>query len=117
LPLLRATPEEQTRQSWRNQHRKDQRSEQRKSHCPRHRLEQLSLDALQSEDRKVRGNDNGDGVKNGPLHLVRSRADPVNQCARSFCGTVQMAHDIFDHHHRPVDDHTEVQRTEREQIR
>ena len=53
------------------------RAQQGEGHRPGHGLEQAAFHALQGEDGQIGGDDDGDGVEDRPLHLVRGRADPV----------------------------------------
>ena len=101
-----------------DQHREDQRAQQRERYRPRHRLEQAAFHRLQGEDGQVRRDDNGDGIEHRPLHFVRR---PLNFLGHAFAGmrfaVRQQAHDVLDHHHRAFHDHAEIERAERQQIR
>ena len=50
-----------------------------KADGPGHGLEQAAFDALQSENRQIGGDDDGEGVENGPLDFVRRVADMLHR--------------------------------------
>ena len=55
--------------------------------------------------------------KTGPLYFVHGFADQFHRrCARHVCG-LDMAQHVFDHHYGAVDDHSEIERAKREEIR
>ena len=60
-----------------NGHGENHGAQQREPHGPGHGLEQASFHALEGEDRQIAADDDGDGVEDGPLHLVGSGPDPV----------------------------------------
>src|SRR5579862_7900252 len=117
LPLFRVCLEKQAGQGRSDEHGEDERSEQREGDGPRHRLEEFSLDSLESKDRKVGGDDDGNRVKHGALDFMRGFADAVDQAQRRLLRTIQMADDVLDHDDRTVDDHAEVKCAEAQKVR
>src|SRR5215467_2965926 len=117
LPVLAVFAEQEGGQGRSDYHGKKQRSKQGKHHGPCHGLEQLPFHALQREDRQVSGNDDGDGVEDGPLHLARRRAHLLEDGALVLGVLAEVPDDVFHHDHRSVHDHAEIQRSEREQVR
>ena len=64
-------PNKQAAQHGGNQHGEDQGAQQRERDRPCHGLEEPAFDALQSENRKVGGDDDADGIKYRPLNFMR----------------------------------------------
>src|SRR5580700_9987094 len=75
VPLARSLLESEAGQHRSNHDGEEQGSEQCESHGPCHGMKKPALDALQREDRQIRSNDNGDGVKDWTLHFVRGFTD------------------------------------------
>lgn len=100
----------------RNQKREYQRAQQCECYSPGHRTEQAAFDALQREDRQIGNDDNDARKKYRLLHFVRGGSDYLEK-SLLLLRICRVAHDIFHHDHRPVDDHSEVERSERKQIR
>ena len=117
MPFPRALAEQEAGQHRRHDHGEDQRAQQRERHRPRHGLEQPAFHALQGEDRQIGGDDDGDGVEDRPLDLVRGLANPLMRSVVPLSSRgAQMADDVLDHHHRAVHHHAEIQRAQRKQI-
>jgi hypothetical protein len=67
--------------------------------------------ALQSEDRQISGNDDSDCIEHRPLHLVRGLADFLHRGpVVALMHTGKVADNIFNHHHRAIHDHAEIER-------
>ena len=99
----------------RNENGEDERADQREGDGPGHGLEEPAFDSLQREDGQVRSDDDAAGKEDRPLHLVGRVANLLRGCARVVL-MGKMADHVFDHHHRAVDHHAEVQRAQREQV-
>ena len=76
-PGARAMTEDPGRQHRDQREREDQGTEQREAHRVRHRREQPALDALEREQRQVRGDDDDQREEDRPLHLDRRSANRV----------------------------------------
>ena len=68
-PFVDAIPEEHAAEHRRDQHRENERAKERERNGPGHGPEQAAFDALQCEDGQVRGDDDGDGVKDRTLNF------------------------------------------------
>ncbi len=84
----------------------------------RHRSKHLAFDSMQAEDRNKHDDDDDPCEENRFTH---SFADSRNTLQAPVCldGHVDAAgasHTVFNHHHRTVDDHTEVDRSEAHQV-
>src|SRR5271165_6383465 len=114
LPLVDFPLEEKAAQNRRDEQSKYQRTEQGESYGPRHGAEQAAFDALQGEDRKVGNNDNDARKKHRLLHFVRGHRDRLHE--RLLPAESGVTEDVFDHYNRTVNDHAEVERTQRKQV-
>ena len=76
-PFPHSLAEKGGRQHGRDENRKRHGAEKSEGHRPGHRPEQSALHALQREDRQIGGDDDGDGVKDRPLHFMASLADDL----------------------------------------
>src|SRR5215471_11714243 len=117
LPLLAFLAEQKSGQGGSNHHGKKQSAEKGKHHGPSHRLEQLPFHALQREDRQVGGDNDRDRVENGPLNFARCDSHLLEHGAVVFFVFRQVPDDVFHHDHGAVYHHSEVERTERKQVR
>src|SRR5579859_612450 len=97
--------------------RENQRAQQCERHRVRHGMEQFSGSAAQRVDRNVAGNDDRDGVKNGPVDIGRCGADYVVELIILPRAQAQLAINVFDHHECAVDDDSKVDRADRKQVR
>src|SRR5215510_4558625 len=70
--------EQKRRQDRCDRERRDQRTRQRVRVSSRHRAEDLTFDALHSEQRKKRRQRNGGREQNRPIHLEGTREDHLN---------------------------------------
>ena len=113
VPFARALPKEKTRQHGSNQHGEDQRAEQGKRHRPCHGLEQPAFHRLQSKDGQISGDDDADGVKNGPLHFVSGFTNLLHGGRAVGAAAAEMADDVLHHDDRAVHHHAEVKCAQR----
>ena len=116
VPLFGALAEKEAGHYRSHGNGEDNRADEGEADGPGHGLEEPALDGLQGEDGQVGGDDNAAGEKDRAQHLVSGVADFLRRGA----GVVlerKVAHHVLDHDHRAIDDHSEVQRTQREQIR
>ncbi len=116
MPLARAVGKEEAGESGSDDDGEDDGSQKREGDGPGHGFEQAPFDALQREDGQVGGDDDGDGVKHRALHFVGGVEDLLFHGAAAVLAA-QMANDVFHHDDGPVDDHAEIERAEREEIR
>ncbi len=117
FPLGGALAEEKAGEDRRDEHGEDERAEEGEGDGPGHGLEEPAFDRLQREDGQVRGDDDRDGVEDGPLDLVGGLADLLHRGLVGIALVAEMADDVFDHHDGALDDHAEVERAEREEVR
>ena len=117
-PFRYSLAEEEAGQNRRDEHGKYQRAEERKRHRPGHGLEQASLHPLQRENGQIRRDDDGDRVEDGPLDFMRGLRGSTSHRFRGICFLPlgQVANDVFNHHHRAIHDHSEIQRAKGEQV-
>ena len=81
----------------------------------RHRPEHAAFQILESEDRQVHRDDDGNSEHNGPRYFVRGRRESLPAgCASDREPT---AHRVLHHHDGAVHDHAEVDRAETHQVR
>src|ERR1700733_15316745 len=121
-PFMDAFAEKYSCQHRCDENGKRHRTQQSQRDCPGHGPEEPTLNPLQREDRQIGRNDDGNRIKDWPLHLVRGL---TNRFGGRFLtcrsGTVvqaaHVANDVFDHDHRAVHYHSEVQRPERKKVR
>ena len=116
FPLTGALTEQEAGQRRRHEHGKDQRAKQGKCDRPGHRLKQPALHSLQREDGQVGRDDDADREEDRALHLMRGLADLFIDREVFIAVVAQVAHDVFNHHHRAIDDHAKVQRPQRKQV-
>ena len=118
LDLLR---QEQTGQDRREGQRQKQRAGQREDHRQGHRLEQLTLHAFQREDGQEDDEDDAHAEGHGPRHFQRRAGQRLlafllgQRAPQLMLALRQAAHGILDHHHRAIDDETEVHRAQAQQ--
>ena len=115
VPLFGALAEDHAGHHRSNKHGEAERSDQGKADGPGHGLEEPALDCLQGEDGQVGGDDDAAGEEDGALHLVRGLANALRRGMRAFM-LRHMADDVFNHHHRAVNQHSKVKRAQREQV-
>ncbi len=114
VKLFHSLTEKNARKNRRNEHREDQRPEQGERNRPGHWLEQAAFDRLEGEDRQIRGNDDADRVKHGPLHLMRRLANPFeDRLRRVLLVVAHMPNNVLNHYDRAIHDHAEIERPER----
>ena len=94
----------------------EQRSEQRKRHGIGHWFEQAAGGSGQHVNRKVAGYDNGDGVKDRPLDIVRGGANHLEQVPSLDLPRGDFAEDVLHHDNRAIDDDSEVDGADGEQV-
>ena len=111
LPFPGALVEGHAGQNRRDDDRESQRPQQRERNRPGHRLEEPSLHRLQGKDRQIRADDDADCVEDRPLHFMCCLANLLPRGARVVF-VREMADDVLNHHHRSVDHHAEIQRSE-----
>src|SRR5713226_7933534 len=58
-----------------NRKRKDKRADEREGHGVRHGMEEFSRRTSESVDGKIAGDDDGDGIENGPIDVACGRED------------------------------------------
>src|SRR5215469_704157 len=116
MPFFRAFRKEEAGQHRRDDDREDQSAEQSKGNRPRHGFEEASFYGLQREYRQVGRDDDRDGIEDGPLDFVGRFGDPYKRTPPVLVAG-KMADDVFHHDHRAIDDHAEVQRSKRKQVR
>ncbi len=65
----------------------------------------------------IAGDDDGDGVEDGPLHIVRGGADHIPDVEVLFpVARGEFAEDILHHDHRAIHDDAEIDGADGEQI-
>ncbi len=116
FPLGGALGEEEAGEHGGDDHGEDQSAEQGEGDGPGHGLEEAAFHRLQGEDGQVGGDDDADGVEDGPLDFVGGFADLLHDRLVGLAMMAEMANDVLDHDDRAVDDHAEVQRAEGEQV-
>ena len=119
IPPGPATGAKQPRRQHRHERqRQQQRADQSKADRVGHRREQPALDALQGEQREVRGHDDEQRKEDRPLHLDRGAPNGLvdRRRTRHPLPLVQSAKDVLDHDQIAVDDDAEVDRAEAEQV-
>src|SRR5208283_547023 len=132
MPLPNSSAKQHTGQDGCDQDGKSQGAQQCESDGQGHWSKQPTLDSLQCEDRQVSRDDDGDRIEDRSLYLMASLAyrlgDGLNRCSdtpsfglvgsrsKTALPAAQMANDVFDHDHRAVHDHSEIQRAEREKV-
>ena len=112
VPLANISAEDKTGNHWCDEHREEQRPQQRERYGPRHRLEQAAFNALQRENRQVCRDDDADGIEHRPLHFMRGFADRAQRRDGLRLAPAQVADDVLDHHHRALHHHAEIQRAQ-----
>ena len=94
----------------------DQRADQRERHGLGHGMEELAGRAAERVDGKIAGEDDGDGIEDGPVDVVRRREDNFVQFVVLAVPRGQFAVDVFHHHHGAVDDDAEIDGADGEQV-
>ena len=114
-PFFDSGTEQEAAEHGRDEQGEDERAQKGEGDGPSHGAEQAAFDALQGEDRQVGNNNNDAGEEDRALDFVGRDGDGLHE--RLFCvAEGSVAEDVFDHHHRSVDDHAEVESAEREQV-
>ena len=99
--------------------RQDQRAGHRRHEGEGHRPEHLALDALQAEDRQEDDDHDQPGEHDRRANLPGGLFEHREWCPAATMPPLvgrDVADGIFDHHHRPIDDHPEVNRSEAHQV-
>src|SRR5580700_2437857 len=114
-PFFYVVHEQKSAQHGRNKQSEQQRTQKSERDRPGHGTEQAPFHALQSEDRKVRNDDDNAGEENRLLNFVGRGGDHLGECllAAAKLGVTQ---DVFHHHHRTIHHHAEVERSQRKQV-
>src|SRR5580704_3792076 len=115
-PFLDPFAKQQRRKQRRYEHRKNQRPEESKCHGPGHRPEKPPLDSLQRKNRQISRDDDGDGVKDRPLHFMGGFAHNVHRVSRRIFRMGHMPDDVLNHHYCAIYNHSKIQRAQREQV-
>src|ERR1700733_507448 len=79
-------------------------------------MEKFSGRSGEGVDRNVTGNDHRDGIENGTVHVLGSREDHFLQIILLAFAQTQFAVNVFNHDQRAVDDDSEVDCADGEQI-
>src|ERR1700722_5046211 len=116
-PFFHTVAEDQQREDRRNHDRENQSAEQGERAGPGHGLEEAAFDALQSEDGQIRCDDNGAGVKNGAEDFHYGIANNFQRRLLQAGRQTEMADDVLDDDYGAVNDHSEIECAEREEIR
>ena len=114
VPLGDRPAQEEGSEHRHQRERQRQRGGQREHHRERHRAEHLALDTLQAEDRQIDQGDDRDRKGDRARHVVRGLAHHL--LGRERWRLRATAHDILYHHHRAVDQQTEIDGTEAHQV-
>src|SRR5277367_1556404 len=67
-------------------------------------------------NRDVSGDDDGDGIENGAVHVFRGGEDHFVQIVFLALAQAEFTVDVFHHHQRAVNDDAEVNRADGEQV-
>ena len=115
-PFFDSGAEQDAAQHGCDEQSEDQCAEQGEGDGPGHGAEEAAFDALQGEDGQIGNNDDDAGEENRALHFMGRDGDGLHE---GFLGVAEggVAKDVFDHHHRSVDDHAEVESAQRQQVR
>src|SRR5262249_22312500 len=99
-----------------NEEGENQRPEQGEGDGPSHGAKQAAFDPLQRENRKIGNDDDDAGEEHWFLYFVSGSRDDFTE--RSLViSEGSMAQDVLDHDHGAIDDHAEIESSQREEIR
>ena len=113
VPLFGPVAEQVAGAHRRHKNREDKRTNQRKADGPCHWFEESTFDSLQGEDGQIGGNDDAAGKEDRSLNFMGRLADLLRR-GSGVVRVSKMTNHVFDHHHGSVDDHAEVERTQRQ---
>ena len=123
LAFMRVITEERCRQRRNQCDADDDGANQGENHGQRHRPEHLSFDARQRENRDICRDDDDHPEQRRLEHFARGVAREAQALIQRHRATQvlplrsQSTHSVLDDNHGPIDDQTEVDRTETHEIR
>src|SRR5580693_9670793 len=94
----------------------DQCADERKGHGVRHGVEKFSGGTGESIDRKVSGNDDGDGIKNRAVNVASGYENDFVEFVILAVAQAELAVDVFDHDDGAVNDDAEIDGADGEEI-
>src|SRR5260221_14118750 len=96
--------------------RDQQRTDEREGHGVGHGMKKFTGRAAESVDRKIAGNDDGDGIKNGAIDIARSVQENFVELVILAMAFAEFSVDVFNHDDGAVNDDAEVDGADGEQV-
>ena len=94
----------------------EQRADEGEGHGVCHRMEKFAGGSGERVDRQIAGDNHGDGIENRPIHVVGRVKEHFVSVVFLAVALAQFAVDVLDHHDRAVNDDSEIDGADGEQI-